>query len=117
MSHISLYPNGNGQLAVYPSSDESSGTLITVRSFPYTGEELVFIEFAENINGSWQVFVPMQSDYRSWQFRIEEYNVRVVATFTERHPTPPDPPDPPAPIYSNWFIAVLGAIKKKKRRI
>lgn len=123
MASISLTANGHGQLAVYPSTAPNIGDVVTVRSFPYTGEELMDIRFEEYINGSWSIFSPLQTDWRSWRWRVE-YDVRVVATFTERQPAPPDPPsppptpiDPPAPIYSNWLIAVLGRAIKNRRRL
>lgn len=94
MPTIHLTSNGNGRLTCQPSTAVSSGTVVTVRAYPYEGESLVDIIFYDN---TWTQIGVYDAGNNTWQFRVTSYDINVVATFTEHEPTPPDPPDPPEP--------------------
>lgn len=94
MPTVHLTANGNGRLTCQPSSNVSSGTVVTVRAYPYEGESLVDIIFYDN---TWTQIGVYDAGNNTWQFRVTSYDINVVATFTEHEPTPPEPPDPPDP--------------------
>lgn len=120
MPHIQLIVNGNGQIQCYPNQDVPSGTVVTIRSFPFTGEVLDTIVFYEYYGEDWHEVGVTQTDWRTWKFRIENNDMRVDALFTSRHPAPPDPPpippDPPTPSFSNWLFPTLRKAKLNQRR-
>ena len=94
MPTIHLTANGNGRLTCQPSTTVSSGTVVTVRAYPYEGENLVDIIFYDN---TWTQIGVYDAGNNTWQFRVTSYDINVVATFTEHGPVPPDPPEPPEP--------------------
>lgn len=115
MPYVQVYVNGNGQVTVQPSNNPSVGELVTVRTYPYTGEHLQDIIFYDN---TWAQIGVTQVDSNTWRYRQPDYGIIVVATFSEDSPTPPEPPEPPTPPPTPTdFLSYVIFRRKKYRRL
>lgn len=116
MPSISVTVNGSGRVVVLPSNNVEPRTLVSITAYPYEGESIQMMDFYDD---QWSPIIVTQVSENQWKLRMPDYNIHVVATFTEHSPIPPDPPEPPVPppvSIEPWMLAVLHR-KKIKRRL
>ena len=113
MPLVAYTVNGNGQLLVNPSGAHvPENTVITVEAIPYTGEELLNVDFMEDRDGGLHYFYPSPFGTNIWKFRLESYDTIIAARFSEHHEPPPTPPDPPTPTPTIYDFIPLFAKSK-----